>query len=82
MIIQKSQNCIRLLFLKPNNIPRKLFVDKDCFGAGDGMNADDGVDVGDWFTAHMTSRSTGVGGLFETGVDCGESFKELLEGGG
>jgi hypothetical protein len=64
MIIQKSQNRIRLLFLKPNNMPRKLFIDKDRFGACDGMNADHGVDVRNWFTTDVTSCCAGVGGLF------------------
>jgi hypothetical protein len=78
-IIQKPKHRIRFLLLQSHDITRKLLIDKERFFAGDGMDADDGVDVCDGFAADVAACETGVGGLFVARVDGFEAFEEGLE---
>lgn len=43
------------------------------------MNADDGMDVGGWFTSYVAACQTGIRSLLEAWVDCFKAFQERFE---
>lgn len=84
MRIQQVQNRLALLNLEPHDPARELAVDVEGLVAGDGVPADERVDVLDRLALDDAAAAAGAGevGLLDARVDGRECLEVGAEGGG
>ena len=79
LLEQEVQDGVRLSLGNADDATRESWVDVDTLPAGDGMNADDGVDRLNGFATNVESGSAGTISLGDTAVESAKAFQVGLQ---